>query len=213
MADEEDDDSPIPLAVEPERPIDPAPPRRTVEEAGQPAATPQWPRGRPKKGCLPPRLEAKARAKAEKLIPSMVDAVLGAQSFRKAAAPLSDQERKIVARVLKPDVDQWRAEFCGKLRDASDRLLKLTVDKLEAIPPASRGYTLAVLVDKLQALEGKVALSSSNVNVQINHWSATHEDGSPMSKAELMALISGRAMKKAEPAEPAPPSPPPKNAD
>lgn len=113
----------------------------------------------------------------EKLMPEMVKAALGAKSFTKATEPLSIEGKRYLSQALKQDVDQWRGEFAAKLRAASEDLLDLTMKEMEDIPPAARAYTLAVLVDKAQALEGKASMSAANVNVQINNFgSASKED-------------------------------------
>lgn len=113
----------------------------------------------------------------EKLMPELVKAALGAKSFTGATEGLSHEGKKYLSQALKRDVDEWRGEFAAKLRAASEDLLDLTMQEMEQIPPAARAYTLAVLVDKAQALEGKSAMSAANVNVQINNFgSASKED-------------------------------------
>jgi rRNA pseudouridine-1189 N-methylase Emg1 (Nep1/Mra1 family) len=86
---------------------------------------------------------------------------------------------------MKMDVDEWRAQFAAKLRETGEELLELTRQELQDIPPAARAYTLAVLIDKSQVLEGKNALQNSQVNVQINNFGS-------MSREELMKKLSGQ---------------------
>ena len=71
------------------------------------------------------------------------------------------------------------------MRETGEELLELTRQELQDIPPAARAYTLAVLIDKSQALEGKNALQNSQVNVQINNFG-------DLSREELMKKLSGQ---------------------
>lgn len=96
------------------------------------------------------------------------------------------------------DVDVWRQQFAQKLRETGEELLELTRQELEDIPPAARAYTLAVLIDKAQVLEGKNALQNSQVNVQINNFG-------DLSREELMKKLHGHFEVAAEPVEPAQP--------
>ena len=113
----------------------------------------------------------------KKLMPEMVKAAIGAKSFTRATQNLSEEGKKYLSQALKQDVDQWRGEFAAKLREASEEMLQVLRDEISEIPPAARAYTLAVLVDKTQALEGKTAMSAANVNVQINNYgTASKED-------------------------------------
>lgn len=120
----------------------------------------------------------------EKLLPEVVKAALGAKSFKAATQPLSDDGKRYLAQALRQDVDEWRREFSGKLRSAADELLSLTIQEMGDIPPAARAYTLAVLVDKAQVLEGKTAMNGANVSVQINNYGH-------LSKADLLKRLKG----------------------
>ena len=120
-----------------------------------------------------------------KLIPGVVKAVIGRSSIAKETQPLSIEGRKHLQRAMKMDVDEWRAQFAAKLRETGEELLELTRQELQDIPPAARAYTLAVLIDKSQVLEGKNALQNSQVNVQINNFGS-------MSREELMKKLSGQ---------------------
>jgi hypothetical protein len=125
------------------------------------------------------------KVNAQKLIPDVVKAVLGSKTMTQAVEPLGPDGRRYLSQALKMDVDQWRTEFAGKLRAASEDLLDLTMKEMEQIPPAARAYTLAVLVDKAQALEGKAALSNASVNVQINNFGG-------VSKEDLIKKLHGQ---------------------
>lgn len=120
----------------------------------------------------------------EKLLPEVVKAALGAKSFKAATEPLSDDGKRYLAQALRQDVDEWRRQFSAKLRTASEELLDLTMQEMSSIPPAARAYTLAVLVDKAQVLEGKTAMNGANVSVQINNYGH-------LSKADLLKRLKG----------------------
>lgn len=121
----------------------------------------------------------------EKLIPGVVKAVIGRSSIAKETQPLSIEGRRNLQRAIKMDVDEWRSQFAAKLRETGEELLELTRQELQDIPPAARAYTLAVLIDKSQVLEGKNALQNSQVNVQINNFGS-------MSREEIMRKLSGQ---------------------
>lgn len=110
------------------------------------------------------------------LMPKVISAVLGSKTMKQATQALTPEGKKYLSQALKQDVDVWRQEFAGKLRQASEELLDLTMSEVEKIPPAARAYTLAVLVDKAQVLEGKTALAGSAVNVQINNYGNVSKD-------------------------------------
>ena len=124
------------------------------------------------------------KAQAEKLMPETIKAVLGTTTLAKATQPLTTEGKEYLSRAIKQDVDEWRKEFSGKLRAAASDLLQLTMEEMQDIPPAARAYTLAVLVDKAQVLEGKTALNGASVNVQINNYGGT-------SKEDLIRKLRG----------------------
>ena len=121
----------------------------------------------------------------EKLIPGVVKAVIGRSAIAKETQALSIEGRKHLQRAIKMDVDVWRQQFAQKLRETGEELLELTRQELQDIPPAARAYTLAVLIDKSQVLEGKNALQNSQVNVQINNFG-------DLSREELMRKLHGQ---------------------
>ena len=124
-----------------------------------------------------PEPKALTKAQAEKLLPDTVKAALGAKAFSHAAAPLSEQGRQYLNQALRQDVDEWRREFASKLRSASDEMLDELRRSIPELPNASKAFALAVLVDKLSAVEGKNSLNGAAVNVQINNYgSASKED-------------------------------------
>lgn len=135
-----------------------------------------------------PEPKTLTKAQAEKLLPDAVKAALGAKAFSHAAAPLSEQGRQYLNQALRTDVDEWRKEFAAKLRTAADELLDTTMRDIESVPPSARGFLLAVLVDKAQAIENKNAMSGTAVNVQINHF------GSGMSKEDLIKRLKGESL-------------------
>ena len=127
----------------------------------------------------------KKTVNGKKLIPEVVKAAVGAQSFTQATRELSKDDKKLLSRALRMDVEQWRSEFGNELRNTASEMLTLIKQELGDIPPAARAYTLAVLVDKAAALEGRSATQNAGVNIQINNYG-------DMSKEELMAKLSGK---------------------
>lgn len=125
------------------------------------------------------------------LIPVAVSAAIGARSFSRGSTPLSALEHEFLSRSLRCDLDEWRKEFGSQLRQAGQELLLLTYREMEKIPPAARAYTLAVLVDKALALEGRSSLQSASVNVTVNNFNGQTP------KAAILDALAGR------------PSPPP----
>lgn len=127
----------------------------------------------------------KKTVKGEKLIPGVVRAVIGKAAIAKETQALSIKDRESLTRAIRMDVDVWRQQFAQKLRETGEELLELTRQELQDIPPAARAYTLAVLIDKSQVLEGKNALQNSQVNVQINNFG-------DLSREELMRKLHGQ---------------------
>jgi hypothetical protein len=122
---------------------------------------------------------------AEKILPQAINAVLNGKSLSRVTAPLSHDGRRYLQQAMKQDVDQWRAEFASKLRSASEEMLQEFRAKIGEIPPASLAYSLAVVIDKAQALEGKNALNNASVNVQINNYGS-------VSKEDLIKKLHGQ---------------------
>lgn len=125
------------------------------------------------------------RINAEKLLPQAVNAVLNGKSLSRVKTPLTHEGKMYLQQAMKVDVDQWRAEFASKLRSASEEMLEQLRTSISDIPPAAQAYTLAVLVDKAQALEGKNALNNASVNVQINNYGS-------VSKEDLIKKLHGQ---------------------
>jgi hypothetical protein len=110
------------------------------------------------------------------LIPAVVSAALGAQTFRKATREIAQEEKDALSRVLRQDVDEWRSDFARQLRETGQELLALTRRDLALIKPDARAYTLAVLIDKASALEGRSALTNASVNIQVNNYGSAPKE-------------------------------------
>lgn len=123
---------------------------------------------------------------AQALIPDLVQAALGAKSFRSAAAKLSTRQQAGLTRALATDVETFRQQFGARLRETAEELLEITKRDLELIKPDARAYTLAVLIDKASALEGRNQVQSATINLQVNNYGSTP-------KAELVAQLASLA--------------------
>ena len=101
------------------------------------------------------------------LIPEALNALL-TQKLPSTALTANDERRLSYA--LGMSVDEWRKEFGTQLRETASELLTLTRAELARIKPDARAYTLAVLVDKATALEGRQSLNQASVNIQVNNF-------------------------------------------
>ena len=133
-------------------------------------------------------MSASAASISAALIPAAVSSALGAKPWSHTCHTITPVEKASLGRLLRPDVDSWRAEFAHKLRLASEDLLELTHRELEALPPAARAYTLAVLIDKSQLLENRAVSANSTVNIQVNNFSSD----SP--KSAILAALAGHSL-------------------
>ncbi len=133
---------------------------------------------------MPAKLKKVKDAKA--LIPPLVEAAMGATTFRDATATLSPSTKDALRRALGQDVDKFRQEFGDQLRAAGLKALEMLDAKMDEIQPGQLAYTLAVLVDKAQALDGKSSLASAAVNIQVNNYG-----DSPAAKQEAIRQLLG----------------------
>ena len=126
----------------------------------------------------------------ESLIPAVVEAALGAKTFKQATKPLPQEDKDKLSRSIGMDVDEWRAQFAQQLRETGQELLAITRRDIELIKPDARAYTLAVLIDKASALEGRSQLTNASVNIQVNNYGTS-------SRESLMGDLAGLAQAKA----------------
>lgn len=110
------------------------------------------------------------------LIPEVVAAALGAKTFRQATRPIAQEERDALSRVIGQDVDEWRTDFARQLRETGQELLTITRRDLALIKPDARAYTLAVLIDKASALEGRSSITNAAINIQVNNYGSAPKD-------------------------------------
>lgn len=135
-------------------------------------------------------MSAQRKVDGKTIIPDVVSAVCGTGTLRQATRALGQEQRDSLSRAIKMDVDEWRAEFAQQLRATAQELLAITRRDIEMIKPDARGYTIAVLVDKANAIEGRNQVHAASVNIQVNNFG-------PQGKDELLASLDGRAMAKA----------------
>lgn len=138
------------------------------------------PKGRPKR-----TQSSKRTIDGKALIPEVVAAAIGAKSFTKATRELTPDEAASLSRTLRMPIEEFRAELGQQLRETTAELLAITRRDLELIKPDSRAYTLAVLIDKAQALEGRNQVNNASVNIQVNNYGSATKDS-------LLASLQGR---------------------
>lgn len=106
-----------------------------------------------------------------KLATEMVEAVVGSRCLNTVGkGEITPANRDLLKRVIGKDVEEWRQDFGQRLRETASQMLEQISNNLTKIPPAAQAYTLAVLVDKGLAMEGKNSLSTSAVNIQVNNY-------------------------------------------
>ncbi len=127
----------------------------------------------------------KKKTKGLELLPNVVQAALGAQTFKQACKPISQEEKDSLSRAIRMDVDEWRMHFGAQLRQAGDEALTQLRAKMGEIKPESLAYTLAVLVDKASAMEGRNQLQNATVNVQVNNYGTAGP-----TKADILSGLS-----------------------
>ena len=135
-------------------------------------------------------MRARKLADGNALIPEVVAAALGAKTFKQATRPVAQHEKDTLSRCIGMDVDEWRAQFAQQLRETGQELLAITRRDIELIKPDARAYTLAVLIDKASALEGRTSLQNASINLQINNYGANPRDAL---MADLAGLGTARA--------------------
>jgi hypothetical protein len=130
----------------------------------------------------------KKKTKGLELLPNVVQAALGTQTLTQACRPISEAEKQSLSRAIKMDVDEWRMHFGAQLREAGDEALTQLRAKMGEIKPESLAYTLAVLVDKASAMEGRNQLQNATVNVQVNNYGTAGP-----TKADILSGLSSIA--------------------
>lgn len=138
------------------------------------------PKGRPKR-----TQSSKQTIDGKALIPKAIAAAIGAKTFRQATRELTQLEADSLSRTLRMPIEEFRAELGQQLRETTAELLAITRRDLELIKPDSRAYTLAVLIDKAQALEGRNQVNNASVNIQVNNYGSATKDS-------LLASLQGR---------------------
>jgi len=131
----------------------------------------------------------KKAADPEKLLQEVTKAAIGGKSIRSAAqTQLSPASAESLERALTIPIEQWRAEFSDQLRKTASKLLSRLDQAIEedGIKPDSMAYTLAVLVDKAAAQEGRTGISNASVNTIVNIY-----EGGAEAKKRLIDALTG----------------------
>lgn len=158
----------------PENPSEhpPVPPQTPTAASEQPAiAIPVVKRGRglPKGTKLPPS-KLLITTDGKSLIPDMVQAALGARTFAQASKPLSDDQKDLLGRALRMDVDEFRSQFSAQLRSTGALLLDQLQARANELKPGEIPFALSVMVDKANAMDGRNALQNASINLVVNNF-------------------------------------------
>lgn len=136
-------------------------------------------------------MSAQRTTDPNKLLAEVVQAATGGKAFKQATRALGENERQSLSRAIGMDVDEWRIEFGQKLRETGSKLLQLLHDKADDIKPDALAYSIAVMADKAQALDGRSQLANASINVQINNFGGA-------SKSSLLDQLEGRTVTQIE---------------
>lgn len=150
-------------------------PQPSPQSAPNAAKSP--PKGLPRKvgyGSPPPK--PLKTAEPSELIPACVSAALGARTFAQASKPLSDDQKDLLGRALKMDVDLFRQEFSAQLRSTAAGLLDQLQARMNELKPGEIPFALSVMVDKASTLDGRSALQNASVNIQVNNYGSAPKD-------------------------------------
>lgn len=121
----------------------------------------------------------------EKLLERVVQAATGGKTFKQATREISEAERQSLSRAIGMDVEEWRQQFGQELRKAGSLLIADLIARKDELKAGEIAYSLAVVTDKAQALDGRSQLASASVNVQINHFGGA-------TKSALLDQLDGR---------------------
>lgn len=115
---------------------------------------------------------------AKELEKELALAVLGDKWTRVTFEKLSQREKLALRKVVGMEVEEFRKEFGVELRAAASLLLSKLTDAIamDELKPSEMGYTLAVLADKANQQEGRVATNNAAVNVVVNIGTAEKDD-------------------------------------
>lgn len=137
----------------------------------------------------------------QKLINAVAQATMEGKGMGLSKNPLlkevSREDREVLQRVVGMSVEEFNQRLMGKLDTLADRILDRMLDTVEDTPLNSLGFNLSVAIDKRQRLAGLNATGNANVNIQVNNYGS-------MSKEEILAKLSGRALTSAPVAQEAP---------
>lgn len=121
----------------------------------------------------------------KELLPAVVSAALGARTFAQASKPLSDDQKDLLGRALKMDVDEFRLEFSAQLRSTAAGLLDQLQARMNELKPGEIPFALSVMIDKASTLEGRSSLQNASINVVVNNFGPSQK---PLLLSELDGL-------------------------
>lgn len=111
-----------------------------------------------------------------KLLPDLVQSALGARTFAQASKPLSDDQKDLLGRALRMDVDEFRAQFAAQLRSTAALLADQLQARANELKPGEIPFALSVMVDKASVLDGRAALQNASVNIQVNNYGSAPKE-------------------------------------
>jgi hypothetical protein len=170
--------------------VQPVPANQSVETPTkapeQPAISPVKRKGGPgiPKGTKLPPSKLLITTDGKALIPDVVSAALGARTFAQASKPLSDDQKDLLGRALRMDVDEFRAQFASQLRSTAAGLLDQLQARMNELKPGEIPFALSVMVDKANAMDGRSALNNASINVVVNNFG-------PQKKDSLLSELDG----------------------
>jgi hypothetical protein len=114
-----------------------------------------------------------------------------------AGAP-TEQDRRTLTRICGLTAEDFNARLSTKMGELADRVVGEISSRLPEFKTSELAYVLSVLEDKRGTLNGRVSLTSSQVNVQINNY------GEVKSKEQILdSLFNTSKVVEAEVLEPA----------
>jgi hypothetical protein len=100
---------------------------------------------------------------------------------------VTDLDKRCVSRIVGGSVEVFNARLSEKLAVIADKIAQRMEEHLDAdrYKPGELAFALATIEDKRSRLDGRTALASGSVNVQINNY------GEQRSREEILASIEG----------------------
>lgn len=144
--------------------------------------------------------QAIKKADPELLLESIAKAALAGKPIASAAKQhISAANAHLLQQATGKTIEEWKDTIREELMGASQEMILeiRQAIKEKKFKPGELGYTFAVLMDKLTALEGRNATVNSQVNLTVNQYGTD-----PDAKRKLIAAIHGNTLELMSPPEP-----------